>query len=116
MLFSADGTAVANQTADYLRTHGAFNIRIPDKRCQIDFNSSYSCLQATSLGWFVLALSDKSVVQHVAAGLNYPPSGVSRSAAIYGFTLPRLVAAFHAYGQPGDISISRIDSRIQQIN
>lgn len=116
VLLSADDTAVANQMADYLRTQGIFNIWIPDKGCQIDFDSSYSCLQATSLGWFVLALSDRLVVQRVAAGLNYPPSGFSRSAAMYGFSLPRPAAAFHVYGQPGNTSISSIDSRTQQMN
>jgi len=116
VLLSADDTAVANQMADYLRAQGIHNIWIPDKGCQIDFDSSYACLQVTVLGWFALSLSDRLVVQRVAAGLNYPPSGFSRSAASYGFTLPRPRAAFHVYGQPGNTSVSSIDSRVQQMN
>jgi len=116
VLLSADDTAVANQMADYLRTKGIHNIWIPDKGCQIDFDSSYACLQVTSLGWFALSLSDRLVVQRVAAGLNYPPSGFSRSAAMYGFSLPAPHGCFHVYGQPGKTSVSSIDSRVQQMN
>ena len=92
------------------------NILVPDKGCQIDFNASYACLEVTAVGWFMLSLSDALVVQREGPGLNYPPSGFSRSAAMYGLTLHPEAHAFHVFGLPGDTSLSTIDSRKQQKN
>jgi hypothetical protein len=109
VLISMDDSGASSQVAERLKLR--YNISVPSKGCQIDFNTTIECFDVTLVSFMMLAMSDTYATQR-SDGLhdNYPPSGFSRLAAIYGF------ATTHRVKVHGQTNNNPIDWRVQQLN